>query len=364
MGILRSRGTNETYAAVRMTALVTEAETPLDNAIQIGRHFLSTVRIAIDYATPPIYTMSTFRLEREHWLVRGMSVPVMIDPAHPEEFRVLWDEVPDIERLVAAREPALCDPIGTSAKVNEAVVRLTSAIDVASLPAKIREQVEHLRNRDEPSPDHFAEALAKARHEPAPPGTVRCVVIIATTMMTVVEDAGAGDSSYRIRTSDGKHDAVLSVHIPDREPYAVFVRKFRRPRRKADVMGAGLPALVSTNDPNAIEVLWDEVPTIKEQIDERLSDAMDRMQSAQAHLADDQAQMEATIGAAAECVSQNPSAAPPPGTTGVPTEVREQMIANAKLAFQYLKDPAPRQMLIEQYRLAGINLDDEGNVVS
>ena len=367
MGFLRNRGSNESSSddAVRMTALVTEAESPLDNAIQIGKHFLSTIRIAIDYATPPIYTAAAFKLERDHWLVRGMSVPVMIDPAYPEGFQVLWDEVPGMEQLAAAREPALCDPIGTRAKVGEVVVRLTSTVDVASLPEELREEVERLQNRGGPPPDHFAEALDKARQEPAPSGTVRAVVVIAATTVTMIQDGGGGDAGFRRRTSEGKHDAVLSVHVPDREPYAVFVRDFNRPRKKADATGAGLPALVSTNDPSSVEVLWDEIPSIKEQAKDLISEAMERMQSAQAGFAQDQAQMEATIRAATERAATQPApAAPPPGAQPIPAEVREQMISGAKLAFQYMKDPAQRQMLIEQYRLAGITLDDKGNVVS
>jgi hypothetical protein len=38
--------------------------------------------------------------------------------------------------------------------------------------------------------------------------------------------------------------------------------------------------------------------------------------------------------------------------------MRQTMLQNAKLALQYVRDPAMRQMLIQQYRAAGIPIDE------
>ncbi|MEO6472169.1 MAG: hypothetical protein ABIR57_09565 [Aeromicrobium sp.] len=353
MGFLRQRTANT--SGERMTALVVEADAPLDNTLMVGKHFLGTVRIAIENATPPIYTARSFKLDRSHWLVRGTSVPITIDPAQPQDFELNWEEIPGIEQLVDARDPALCDPMGTQRKIAEVVERLTRTVNVDNLPPELREALDHMKNQDSSPADHFAEALDKARHEPAPTGMVRAVVIIATTTMTVVQDGGGGDGDvgHRHRSSNGKHDAVLSVHIPDREPYAVFVPNLNRPRNRADVMGAGLPALVSTSDPCAVEVLWDELPSLKEQINDRLSEASNRMQSA-----------EAAIREATAKAQQNPPsyAAPAAGAPQVSAEMREMMINSAKIALASIRDPTQRKMMIDQYRLAGITIDEHGNV--
>lgn len=50
--------------------------------------------------------------------------------------------------------------------------------------------------------------------------------------------------------------------------------KFKWPQGKADYAGIGLPALVSATDPTHVEILWDEVPSLEEQISQRVSDAL------------------------------------------------------------------------------------------
>ena len=69
---------------------------------------------------------------------------------------------------------------------------------------------------------------------------------------------GSGQVSFQLRSA-----AVLSVTVPGRAPYAIYVRKFRFPRQsRTDYTGAGYPALVSQSDPNDVEILWDEVPSV------------------------------------------------------------------------------------------------------
>jgi hypothetical protein len=155
------------------------------------------------------------------------------------------------------------------------------------------------------------------------------------------------------RLSWGKRKAVLAVNVPGREPYAVLDPRFKRPRNKADVLGAGLPALVSTTDPNDIEILWDEVPSLESQVEQRLSDAM---QGQDARM-DEARQMQRQMWEAA----QNAGASPPaPGAeTPQGAPAMEAMAQSAKQALQFVKDPAMRKTMIEQYRAAGIPVDEE-----
>jgi hypothetical protein len=63
----------------------------------------------------------------------------------------------------------------------------------------------------------------------------------------------------------GTHQAVLAVNIPGGAPYAVFKPRFKHPHGKGNLIGAGLPALVSSSDPSDVEVLWDEMLSIRGQ---------------------------------------------------------------------------------------------------
>jgi hypothetical protein len=154
------------------------------------------------------------------------------------------------------------------------------------------------------------------------------------------------------RLSWGKRKAVLAVNVPGRAPYAVLDPRFKRPRNKADIVGAGLPALVSTTDPNDVEILWDEVPSLETQVEQRVSDAMQgqdaRMEEAR--------QMQRQMWEAA----QNASAPPASGaSTPQAAPGMEAMAQSAKQALQFVKDPAMRKTMIEQYRAAGIPVDED-----
>jgi hypothetical protein len=151
---------------------------------------------------------------------------------------------------------------------------------------------------------------------------------------------------------------VLAVSVPGQAPYAVFVRKFKQPRGHGDVAGAGLPALVSATDPNDVEILWDDMPSVENQLGQRIADRMHEAEAGmQQSAAMQQQMMEALQRASA--APPGPNAAPVAAAMGeMPPEMKAMMVQNAKLALQLVKDPAQRKMLIEQYRIAGIPIDD------
>ena len=151
-------------------------------------------------------------------------------------------------------------------------------------------------------------------------------------------------------TSWGKRKAVLAVNVPGRAPYAVLDPRFKRPRGKADYVGAGLPALVSITDPNDIEILWDEVPSLEDQIAQRVDDALGGQEARMEQAREVQRQMLE----AAQNASSNPTA----HGTHQADPAMEAMAENAKQALARVKDPAMREMLIKQYRAAGIPVDE------
>jgi hypothetical protein len=348
-------------------ALVVEADDPLDNlaearlakSLVTGRQSIGVVRILIE-SEPPIYVARGFELDRDHWPVGGMRLPVTIDPADPGSFEVNWDEVPSIEQRAAANDPTLADPIGTRKRTMEALIAAGVAGSGASAPQQDSGAVlvaaqalaVEIGNSDH-LPDHFRESMDTAAQEAAPAGNTRAVVLIAASEATLC--AMRGESMVWGPDRHGTHEAVLTVNIPGRAPYAVFKSRFKHPDGKGSLMGAGLPALVSSSDPSDVEVLWDEMLSVREQDRQTrnaaLSDANERVAQFKARMTE---------------VSSGLPPAPPvaagsPGTPQIPAQAREMMIKNAKLALQSVP-PAMREPLIQQYRMAGITIDENGNI--
>jgi hypothetical protein len=232
---------------------------------------------------------------------------------------------------VATNDPTLADPIGAARRVAEAL-GLTRA-DTGSARS-----------------ERFNEAMEKAAQTPAPAGKRRAVVLVATIRGQFWSEPH-GRHGVSIERNSA---AVLAVNVPGRAPYAVLARKFKFPHLQADVSGAGLPALVSESDPNDIEVLWDELPSLGSQIATRMSDSLAR--TSQATAMEDQ-----ITGALAQAGTDSQGAIPASGA-GALGALAPQMgqfaAENAKRTLQFVQDPAQRKMLIEQYRAAGIVLDE------
>jgi hypothetical protein len=236
-----------------------------------------------------------------------------------------------MEDRVAANDPTLADPMGAGRRVAEAL-GLTQA-DTGSARS-----------------ERFNEAMEKAAQTPAPAGRRRAVVLVATIRGRFWSEEHGGHGVTVERNSA----AVLAVNVPGRAPYAVFARKFKFPHLQADVAGGGLPALVSESDPNEIEVLWDEVPSLGSQLETRMADALARTSQATAM----QEQITGTLGQAG---TDSPGAIPASGAAaaeGLAPQMQQLAADSAKRALQFVQDPAQRRMLIEQYRAAGIVLDE------
>jgi hypothetical protein len=284
---------------MRATALVVAADAPPQGAPPFGRGSHGTVQILVDTGSGATSISRTFKYKEDRWLVPGMEVAVTIDPGRPDRFEVDWGAVPSMADRVAANDPTLADPIGAGRRV-AAALGLTQA-DTGSARS-----------------ERFNEAMQKAAQTPAPAGTRRAVVLVATIRGRAWSEEHSGHGVTMERNSA----AVLAVNVPGRGPYAVLARKFKFPHLQADVSGAGLPALVSERDPNDVEVLWDELPSLGRQLATRMSDS-------------------------------------PARTSPVTVPQMRQLAAdNAKRTLQFVQDPAQRQMLIEQYRAAGIVLDE------
>jgi hypothetical protein len=267
--------------------------------------------------------------------------------------------------LASANEPALADPVGAARKVAEAVEGATSPIDAATLPDGISGIVAQMQAGNVQTSDSLEEQLAQAEQEPAPAGKQRGVILVATSVLGVAASGGGDTPTSTYETTQGKHDTVLSVNAPGREPYAVYKKNFKHPRKASLALGAGVPALISTTDPASIEVLWDQAEAAgAAKLGQRMDAASQQMQQAQDMLSGGQPGQpeQAWMNAQQEAIKRGPPAVPAGGTPQANPQMRQMLIQNAKMALSSTP-PQMRQMLIQQYRMMGIEIDDQGNVV-
>jgi hypothetical protein len=341
---------------MRTTALIIETGDPIDDEViphGDNVHDTATTRILVDVGTGPILLVQELMLVPDRWLVRGMRIPVTVEPRPPHAFEVDWDAIASMAQRVAAGDPTLVDPLGTKRAVSEA---LTAAglpgIDMLEMPpamaaatAPAQEQQLDLTERN------FIAKLTAAAALPAPAGKARALVLIAANAVSFKRwQFGGGDDHLDLNTTRiGTHDAVLSVHLPGQAPYAVFIAGFTHEKRVGDPLHPGLPALVSTTDPHDVVVLWDEIETRREQ-------------QAEGHAAGKAAnragrklqnQMPQRIAEALE------HATPPPVPAAGPMPQMNQAALEqaGRTALAIITDPAQRQMIIDQYRMMGIDLD-------
>lgn len=387
MGIFnraKNQAGNEPGASeMRVRALVVDADAPPHGASRFGDFSHGDIRILVDFGAGPMQVAGKFRYAEEHWLVRGMDVDVFINPAEPQRFEVDWANVPPMTQRVAASDPTLVDPLGTGRRVAHAL-GLTKA-DTGTSRA-----------------DAFAAAMEKAATTQAPPGRVRAVVMVAT-IRGRVETGGDDDGPSTTTVTVSRNSAaVLAVNVPGRAPYAVYLPKFKFPKMQRDIVGGGMPALVSATDPTDIEVLWAEMPDMWSQVADRMagSAALSQQRAARAtatHAVAVQAAIHAhaeafaaqAAAAEAAAAANHPPGAYPPGAyppgayppgayppggpagsvvTGspatsagafaaIPPAMRQVAVANARRALQSIPDARMRQVMIDQYRSMGIELE-------
>jgi hypothetical protein len=166
---------------------------------------------------------------------------------------------------------------------------------------------------------------------------------------------GSSEVSFQLRSA-----AVLSVNVPGRAPYAVYLRKFRFPRKsRTDYTGAGYPALVSESNPSDIEVLWDEVPSVQSQLSDRIASSRALAESRRAAMAEQLREGLGQAGADAAGGGMSPEGGAAFAGAMAP-EMRKLAADSARRALQYVQDPAMRKMLIDQYRAAGIEVPEDG----
>jgi hypothetical protein len=321
---------------IRTSALVIAADAPPEGAPRRGSYSQGTLQVFVDGPNLGRRTLSMpLPYADDHWVVAGMQVPIAIDPAHPETFQVDWPAVPSMRQQAQSNHPALADPFGASRQIAAAVGITPSAKTAARIV-------------------RFQAAVAAAATKPAGPGRLRAVAMTATIRGRLVSSGDADGGATRSGVTVTQNSAaVLSVAVPGRAPYAVYLPKFKFSRKHLAIPGEPMPALVDAADPGDVEILWDEMPALGDQIASRMADAARANQEFQSALGQ---QFQA---AAAQAMSTPPPPAGMPAPTGLPPQARQLMIDNLRRSLLYVTDPAQRQLMLDQYRAMGLDLTRE-----
>jgi hypothetical protein len=231
---------------VRTTGLVVGTTDPVDNKLRLGNRNRGWVRVIADAGGSRVNAVGRFDLTKNRWLVVGMEIPVMVDPDKPGGFEIDWEAIPSMEQRVAANDPTLADPIGAQKRAREALLAVNGA---AGNPA-------------DATAERFKQAMRYSAEQPAPAGKTRAIVHVAAITTTIrTADYSTEHQISKKQVSTGNRRAVLSVNVPGQAPYAVLRRRFKRPRGMAGLI---VPALVSSSDPTDVDVLWDELASMRQ----------------------------------------------------------------------------------------------------
>ncbi|HEY7257007.1 MAG TPA: hypothetical protein VH476_10030 [Solirubrobacterales bacterium] len=177
LGRQRPRGN---APGLRATALVIDADPPVSGRALWGSSAKGTVTILIDDGPDgPICVARDFKLTEDRWLVRGMEIPVSLDPSRPERFEVEWDAIPSIEERVAANDPTLADPVATRGRIAAALESAGVSGPAVGVGRRGLTGGIAVSTNGDPQ-DRLREAVREAAQKPAPPGKQRAVVVIAT----------------------------------------------------------------------------------------------------------------------------------------------------------------------------------------
>lgn len=340
MGLFGKKSTSATVAHQHpaVMALVVKADAPPQGAPSKGEYSQGTLRIQVDTPAGTKRQLNgSFAFGDDRWVAPGMTVPVFLDPAQPDAFEVDWSAVPSMQQQAESNDAALADPFVTSRRIAEAIEITPSQKTVAQY-------------------ERFQKAVEEAAAKPAPAGQLRAVAMIAT-IRGRFSSSGGGEDGGPTRTGVTLNDnsaAVLSVVVPGKAPYAVYLPKFKIPTKHLTVPGEAIPALVAVANPKDVTILWEETQAFGDIIAARITDSM----RANEQLANSMKEQLEAATARASSTAPGETASMGMGT-GMPPAARQMLVDNLKRSLQNVSDPANRQLIIDQYHTMGIDVTAE-----
>lgn len=242
---------------LRIDAYVVEADAPAPRQLIPMRPTIVVVYRAADGRL--LSARDTRRLPEERWIVRGMTIPVLIDPAKPHRAEVLVDEIPPLDQRVAACDPTLCRLEEVARHVYGALneMGVHEGLDLADEDGR---EIDAMRKRmleihtGGVEADHAAAAAARPQApEHGTDGRLRGTADLVSSTMRPRD----GSSETVVYTWRGKR--IVRVWLYGHEPYPIVEEvKFdvRDPRTR--LAYGRVPVSVSPTDRTDVRYLWDE----------------------------------------------------------------------------------------------------------
>ncbi len=265
---------------MRVSALIARAGLAPLNKTAIG--YKDWVCAVTDLGSGPVAIWSLVRLDKDRWLLPGLTVTIEVAPdkvGQHECFSVEWAGVPTVTEACAAGHPAYADPRGVRLFVLETRQRVpeTTPMERTLMGPGPAFHVPQTGPKLDVANWNTActQAIEQAGTLPAPAGQVRAVAIVVAMRMVLLSASrslitgapnpeGHDARQHRYQHAMTGNDAVLAVTIPGQAPYAVFVKGFKSPRDKPmeklldfrQFLPALVPAVDGRPEPT---IVWDEV---------------------------------------------------------------------------------------------------------
>ncbi len=323
MGFLRRGDGSRDERMSATTALVIEAPAPPEGGPHLGPGSGLPIKVLADLGSGRAVHERKVRLSDAHWLVPGMDVRVKVDPGKPDAFEIDWESVPSMEARAAANDAALADPIAARRRVAHALGMTQADTGTART-------------------ERFERAVEQARATSAPPGRVRAVALIATIRgrRRIVGDA---DNVATHDTSPMGARARRCSRSPSRD--ARRTPSMRRPssarRTCSSRCGCRCRRWCRPRTQPTSRSSGARFPPHEAQLADRIAGSLATQQARSLAISDTAAQ-----------IASDPRA--------MASQMRQLAADNAKRTLLFVKDPAMRKQLIDQYKAAGIDVEQDG----
>lgn len=263
---------------VRIDAYVVSADAPADRLLA----WREEVTVGYRRADGRLIGATTkTRIPEERWLVRGMTVPAVVDTDHPGEIEILFGEVPSLEQRVAANDPPLCELERVSREVKRVRDQLEPVPD-ADAAARAQMVEIQIRNLE-------AEHAAALATRPAAPvtgydGSLRGTADAVSFTPRPIGDGGPDSAG---RSWHGKR--IVRIWLYGYAPYPVLEDvKFSSRDPRTWLAHGRVPVSVSPTDRTDVEYLWDEYDlderkAARERMDREIGRAASDIKAVQDH---------------------------------------------------------------------------------
>ncbi|MFN2518333.1 MAG: SHOCT domain-containing protein [Jatrophihabitantaceae bacterium] len=221
----------------------------------------------------PSYPTAMRLMSRAKYPVAGTILPLTVERRDPSIFRIEWDDVPEIDQMIASGHPVFTDPDSAEAAVRTAqAARAAAGIDTANRGAA--DQAEALMV-PEVDRDAVYRAIAHAQSTQQAPDAVLQRQPIdgpsARILAVGYEDAGAASAA------EIHGEILLSVAMPGLARFGVRWSGWI-PQAKVRAQWWDVPVAVEMGRPPRVRILWDQVPGV-EIVTPRLQEMNDRIEA-------------------------------------------------------------------------------------